>query len=243
MTEVAFLACSVEAGTEDVVDVTDIKGEVPFPVVETDARTKVAVEAGVSDWKGQWLTLGGHLEIVETSVTDTTASPDDVGVELPPAEIDIEMFIEEDVVEPPRIVVAFELDVGALEIAVSVLELDALLLDADELELREPLDIALLELETALGEETVMLDGTTLELDGVLSELESLIEELGTPADDAAEVDDVTAEGLAIDTEDTAWVVDTAAVVVATWVEDTAPVVCMVAEEVTGETVQAESSK
>ena len=216
MTVVAVSACSAEAGAEDVVGVADRKGDVPFPRVETDALTKVAVEAGVCDWKGQWLTLGGHLEIVETSVTDTTASPDDAGVELPPAEIDVEMFIEEVGVEPTTIVVAFEFEAGALELTVGVLELKALLLDADELELRGALDVALLELEAALLEEDVVLDGGTLELEGVLLELESLIEELRIPVDDATEVDEVTAEGLAIVTEDKAWVVDTAAVVVAT---------------------------
>ena len=216
MTLVAVLACSVEAGVEDVVGVADRIGEVPFPRVETDALTKVAVEAGVCDWKGQWLTLGGHLEIVETSVTDTTASPDDVGVELPPAEVDVEMFTEDVGVGPTTIVVAFELEAGVLELAVGVLELKALLLDTDELELRGALDIALLELETVLEEDDVVLDGATLELEGVLLELESLIEELRTPVDDATEVDEVAAEGLATVTEDTAWVVDTAAVVVAT---------------------------
>ena len=223
MTEVAVLACSVETGTEDVVGVADRRGEVPFPRVETDALTKVAAEAGVCDWKGQWLTLGGHLEIVETSVTDTTASPDDVAVELRPAVINVAIFTEEVGVEPTTSVVAFELeagvlkiDAGALELAPGVLELKALLLDADKLELREALETALLELKTALEEDDVVLDGATLELEGVLLELESLIEELGAPADDATEVDEVTAEELAIVTEDTAWVVDTAAVVVAT---------------------------
>ena len=194
---VAVFPDSVEAGTEDVVGVADRKGEVPFPRGETDALTEVAVEAVVCDWKGQWLTLGGHLEIVETSVTDTTTSPDDVGVELPLVEIDVEMFTDEVAVEPETVVVAVELEAG-------ILELKALLLDADELELRGALDVALLELKTTLEEDDVVLDGATLELEGVLLELESLFEELRTPTDDAEEVDDVTAEELATVTEDTA---------------------------------------
>ena len=66
LTGVAVFPCSVEARTKDVVGAADSKGEDPFPRVETDALTKVAIEAVVCDWKGQWLTLGGHLEIVET---------------------------------------------------------------------------------------------------------------------------------------------------------------------------------
>ena len=208
MGDAVFPDC-VEAGTEDVVGVAEIEGEVPFPRGETDALTKVAVDAMVCDWKGQGLTLGGHLEMVETSVTDTTTSPDDVGVELPPVEIDVEMFTDEVAVEPITIVAAVELEAG-------ILELKALLLDADELELRGALDIALLELKTALEEDDVMPEGATLELEGVLRELEGLIEELRTPTDDAEEVDDVIAEELATVTEDTARVVDAATVVVAT---------------------------
>lgn len=50
---VAVFPCSVEAGTEVVVGAADRKGEVPFPRGETDALTKVAIEAVVCDWKGQ----------------------------------------------------------------------------------------------------------------------------------------------------------------------------------------------
>ena len=169
----------------------------------------MAVEAGVCDWKGQWLTLGGHLEIVELSVTETTTSPNDVGVELPLIKIDVAMFTEEAGAGPTTMVVALKLEAG-------VLELRALLLDVDELELRGALDSALLELETALEEDDVVLDGATPELEGVLLELERLIEELRTPADDAKEVGEVTAEELDIVVDDTGLVVDTARVVVAT---------------------------
>lgn len=147
---------------------------------------------------------------MEISVTDTTTSPDDVGVELPLIEIDVAMFKEEVGPEPITIVVGFELEAD-------VLELKALLLDGDELELSVALNITLLELENPLEEDDdVVLDGATLELEGVLLELESLVEELRTPADDAEDVDEVTAEKLAVVTDDTALVVDTAAVVVAT---------------------------
>ena len=112
-------------------------------------------------------------------------------------DIDARVFTDEVAVEPTTIVVAVELEAG-------VLELKALLLDGDELELRGALDVALLELRTALEEYDVMLDGATLELEGVLLELESLVEELSTPTDDAKEVDDGTAEELAMVTEDTA---------------------------------------
>ena len=198
-TGVAVFPCSVEAGTEDVVGLADRKVKVPFSRVETDALTKVAIETLVCDWKGQWLTLGGHLDIVETSVTDTTTSPDKVGVKLPLVEI---VFTEEVRVEPTTIVVAVELEAGVLEFEAGALELKALLLD--ELELRGALDIALLELKIALEEDDVMLDGATLELEGVILGLESLVEELKTPTDDAREADDVTAEELATVTEDTA---------------------------------------
>ena len=73
----------------------------------------------VCDWKGQWLILGGHLEIVETSVTNTITSPDELGVELPLdmagselplVEIEAEVFPDEIGVELTRAVVALELN-------------------------------------------------------------------------------------------------------------------------------------
>ena len=196
---VAVFPCPVEAGTEDVVGVADRKGEVPFSRGETDALDKVAIDALVCDWKGQWLTLGGHLDIVETSVTDMTMSPDNVGVELPLVEI---VFTEEVRVEPTMIVVAVEFEAGVLELEAGAVEFKALLID--ELELRGALDIALLELKTALEEDDVILGGATLELEGVILGLESLVEELKTPTDDAREADDVAAEELATVAEDTA---------------------------------------
>ena len=195
---VTVFPCSVEAGTADEVGVADRKGEVPFSRGETDALTKVAIEALVCDWKGQWLTLGGHLDIVETSVTDTTL-PDNVGVELPLVEI---VFTEKVRVEPTMIVVAVEFEAGVLELEAGAVEFKALLLD--ELELRGALDIALLELKTALEEDDVMLGGAMLELEGVILGLESLVEELKTPTDDAKEADDVAAEEPATVAEDTA---------------------------------------
>ena len=86
----------------------------------------MAVEAVVCDWKGQWLTLGGHLEIVETSVTDTMTSPDELevelpldmaGSELPLVEIEAEVFPEEIGVELTRAVVALELNMPIEDVA------------------------------------------------------------------------------------------------------------------------------
>ncbi len=85
---------SVGAGTEDVIAIVG-EEEDPFSEGGTGMLAKEAVEAVVCNWKGQWLTLGGHLETVETAVTDTTTSPEAVRLELPLNMADIELPLAE----------------------------------------------------------------------------------------------------------------------------------------------------
>ena len=100
LTEAVVVSDSIGAGTEDVGAAAD-EEEVTFPGVWTDELTEEALEIVACDRKGQWLTSEGHLETVETSVTDTTTSTDEVGAtlpldaadsELPLVEVDVEEF-------------------------------------------------------------------------------------------------------------------------------------------------------
>lgn len=160
-TEVAFFPCSVEAGTEDVTTVTDKDDELPFPWVYTDTLAEPAVEAVVLDWKGQLLTLGGHLEIVETSVTETTTPPDEIGVELPVetagrelplVKVEAEVFPEEVGTTTPPDEVGVELPVDTAGKELLLVKVDAevfqeevvieLTTAAAELELEAPTDNA-----------------------------------------------------------------------------------------------------
>lgn len=71
LTEVVVVPCCEGAGKEVVPADAEEEAKGPFTGVV------------VCDWKGQWLTLGGHFETVETSVTDTMTSLDGDEAELP----------------------------------------------------------------------------------------------------------------------------------------------------------------
>lgn len=163
----------------------------------TDTLADPAVEAVVRDWKGQLLTLGGHLEIVETSVTETTTPPDEIGVELPVdtagrelplVKIDAEVFPEEVVITTPFDEVGVELPVDMAGGELALFETDAEVVPevetptpAVEVGVELPVDVAGRELALLETDAEVLPAEVVIELTIAVAELE-----LEVPTDENA---------------------------------------------------------